>query len=59
MGEFSLLHWILVLAVIVVLFGAGKMPDILGDLGKGIRAFREGMEHRDGKPDGGHGPKQP
>jgi sec-independent protein translocase protein TatA len=52
MGEFSLIHWILVLAVVVVLFGAGKMPNVLGDLGKGIRAFREGMERKDGENGG-------
>ena len=56
MGEFSLMHWILVLAVVIILFGAGKMPHILGDLGKGIRTFREGMEHKDEKP-GDDGPK--
>ena len=50
MGEFSLIHWLLVLAVVVIVFGAGKMPHVLGDLGKGIRAFREGMEHKDEKP---------
>lgn len=58
MGEFSLIHWILVLAVVVVLFGAGKLPHVMADLGKGIRAFREGMEHKDDKPDGEDGSKQ-
>jgi sec-independent protein translocase protein TatA len=49
MGEFSLLHWLLVLAVVLVLFGAGKLPHVMSDLGKGIRAFREGMDHKDEK----------
>jgi sec-independent protein translocase protein TatA len=49
MGEFSLLHWLLVLAVVLVLFGAGKLPHVMSDLGKGIRAFREGMDQKDGK----------
>jgi sec-independent protein translocase protein TatA len=51
MGEFSLIHWLLVLAVVLVLFGAGKLPNIMTDLGKGIRAFREGMEAKTGKPE--------
>jgi sec-independent protein translocase protein TatA len=44
MGEFSLLHWLVVLAIIVLLFGAGKLPRVMGDLAKGIRTFKSEMK---------------
>ncbi len=44
MGSFSLMHWIVVLAIILILFGAGKLPRVMGDLAKGIKAFKAGMK---------------
>jgi len=32
---------LLVLAVVLIVFGAGKLPDVLGQLGKGVRSFRD------------------
>ena len=32
---------LLVLAVVLIVFGAGKLPDVLGQLGKGVRTFRD------------------
>ena len=43
MGSFSLSHWLVVLAVVLILFGAGRVPKAMGDLARGIRAFRTGM----------------
>lgn len=43
MGSFSLAHWLVVLAVVVIVFGAGRVPRAMGDLARGIRAFRSGM----------------
>ncbi|HYZ26171.1 MAG TPA: twin-arginine translocase TatA/TatE family subunit [Geminicoccaceae bacterium] len=43
MGSFSLSHWLVVLVVILILFGAGRIPSAMGDLARGIRAFRTGM----------------
>ena len=43
MGTFSLSHWLIVLVVILVLFGAGRIPAAMGDLARGMRAFRTGM----------------
>lgn len=40
----SLPHLLLVLAIILLLFGAGKIPRIMGDIGKGIRSLREGLK---------------
>ncbi len=39
----SIWHILLVLVVVLVLFGAGKLPQVMGDLGKGIRSFKAGM----------------
>ena len=47
MGGLSLFHWIIVLIVVVVLFGAGKIPRLAEDLAKGIKAFRHGMREDD------------
>ncbi len=44
MGSFSIFHWLLVLAVILIVFGAGKLPSVMGDLAKGIKAFRAGLK---------------
>jgi len=41
------MHWLVVLAIILVLFGAGKLPRVLGDFAKGIKAFKSGMKEQD------------
>ena len=51
MGSFSVFHWLIVLAVILILFGAGKLPSVAGDLAKSIKAFRSGMKDDEGKAD--------
>ena len=43
MGSFSIWHWLIVLLVVLVLFGRGRVSDIMGDFGKGIKSFKEGM----------------
>jgi sec-independent protein translocase protein TatA len=43
MGSFSLSHWIVVLVIILIVFGAGRLPKTMGDLAKGVRALRSGM----------------
>lgn len=35
---------VVILIVVLIIFGAGKLPKVLGDLGKGVKAFKEGME---------------
>ena len=47
MGSFSLMHWIVVLAILIILFGAGKLPRVMGDFAKGIKAFKSGMAEED------------
>jgi TatA/E family protein of Tat protein translocase len=43
MGEFSIFHWLVVLAIILILFGGRKIPEVMKGLGEGIRNFKEGM----------------
>jgi sec-independent protein translocase protein TatA len=43
MGELSPIHWLIVLAVILLLFGGRKIPELAKGLGEGIRNFKEGM----------------
>ncbi|HEV8032176.1 MAG TPA: twin-arginine translocase TatA/TatE family subunit [Stellaceae bacterium] len=47
MGSMSLMHWMVVLAIVLVLFGAGKLPRVMGDFAKGIKAFKAGMKEED------------
>ncbi len=41
---FSIPHLLLILAIVFVVFGAGKLPKVMGDIGKGIRNLREGLK---------------
>lgn len=34
---------ILILAIVLIIFGAGKLPTVMGDLAKGIKTFKAGM----------------
>jgi sec-independent protein translocase protein TatA len=44
MGSLSIWHWLIVLAVVVVLFGGrGKISSLMGDFAQGIKAFKKGM----------------
>ena len=45
MGTFSIWHWLVVLAVVLVLFGGkGKISSLMGDFGKGLKSFKKGMK---------------
>lgn len=39
----SLTHIILLLIVVLIVFGVGRLPQVMGDLGKGIRNFKAGL----------------
>ena len=51
MGLGSGWHWLLVLLVFVLLFGAGKISGLMGDLAKGIKSFKKEMAEGDEKPE--------
>lgn len=46
----SLWHLVVVVIVVLVVFGAGRLPNVMGDLGKGVRNFKAGLEGKDDKP---------
>ena len=51
MGSFSISHWLIVLAIVVLLFGAKKIPELAKGLGQGIRNFKDEMkEGSEGTP---------
>ena len=43
MGSFSIWLWLIVLLVVLVLFGKGRVGDIMGEFGKGIKSFKKGI----------------
>ena len=44
MGSMSLWHWLIVLVVVVVVFGTGKLRNAGSDLGKAVKGFKDGMK---------------
>ena len=47
MGELSIWHWLIVLLVVALIFGTGKLRNIGSDLGGAVKGFREGMRSGD------------
>ncbi len=43
MGGLSIWHWMIVLVVVLLLFGTGKVSTLMGDFAKGIKAFKKNM----------------
>jgi len=43
MGSFSVWHWLVVLLVVLLLFGGGKVSSLMGDFAKGIKSFKKNM----------------
>ncbi|WP_448581816.1 twin-arginine translocase TatA/TatE family subunit [Thermaurantiacus sp.] len=43
MGSFSIWHWIVVGVLVLLLFGRGRISEMMGDVAKGIKAFRKGL----------------
>lgn len=41
MGSFSIWHWLIVFAIILLLFGVNRIPALGADLAKGIRSFKK------------------
>ena len=40
-------EWIIVLVIIMIVFGAGKLPKVMAQMGKGVRAFKDGVNDGD------------
>ena len=50
MGTMSIWHWLVVGAIALLLFGGkGKISDIMGDVAKGIKSFKKGMQEDEEK----------
>jgi len=47
MGTFSIWHWLVLLAVIILVFGTKKLRNLGGDLGAAVRGFKQGMKEGD------------
>jgi sec-independent protein translocase protein TatA len=37
-------EWVIILVIVVIFFGVGKLPNVLGQMGKGVKAFKDGMK---------------
>ena len=46
----SLPHLLIVALVVLVLFGRGRISEMMGDFGKGIKSFKQGMADEENKP---------
>jgi sec-independent protein translocase protein TatA len=47
MGSLSIWHWLVVILVVVLLFGRGKISDLMGDVAKGVKSFKKGLADDD------------
>lgn len=59
MGLGSPIHWLLVLAVIILIFGTGKLKNLGSDLGASIKGFRKAMSDGDKEADKEAAEKKP
>jgi sec-independent protein translocase protein TatA len=50
MGGVSIWHWIVVGIVVMLLFGRGKVSELMGDVAKGIKSFKKGMAEDETPP---------
>ncbi|WP_096704449.1 twin-arginine translocase TatA/TatE family subunit [Magnetospirillum sp. 15-1] len=50
MGSMSIGHWLIVLVIVLLLFGANKIPKLMGDMAKGVKAFKHGLKDEDEAP---------
>ncbi len=56
----SISHLLILLVIVLLLFGAKRLPELGSALGEGLRAFKKGLDGRDeGQPMVGHQPREP
>jgi sec-independent protein translocase protein TatA len=46
MGSFSIWHWVIVLAVVTMIFGTKRLRGIGGDVGGAVKSFKEAMNEK-------------
>ena len=44
MGSIGIWQIVLILAIVLILFGAGKLPRVMGDVAKGVKSFKAGLK---------------
>jgi sec-independent protein translocase protein TatA len=49
MGSMSIWHWVIVLAIVLLLFGAKRLPDLASSLGKSIKGFKSAIKEEEGE----------
>jgi sec-independent protein translocase protein TatA len=47
MGSLSIWHWLVVVVIVLLVFGRGKISELMGDVAQGIKAFKKGMADDD------------
>jgi sec-independent protein translocase protein TatA len=47
MGSLSIWHWLLVIVVVMLVFGRGKISELMGDVAKGVKSFKKGLADDD------------
>lgn len=50
MGSMSIWHWVIVALVVLLLFGKGRISEMMGDMAKGIKSFKKGLAEDDTGP---------
>ncbi len=50
MGSMSIWHWVIVALIVMLLFGKGRISEMMGDLAKGINSFKKGLADEENKP---------
>jgi sec-independent protein translocase protein TatA len=58
MGSFSIWHWLIVLVVVVLVFGTGKLRNAGSDLGKAVKGFKDGVKGSEEERQAGVPPQQ-
>jgi len=49
MGEFSLMHWLVIIVILLLFFGPSKLPQLGQSMGRAIRGFKEGLNEVQGE----------
>jgi sec-independent protein translocase protein TatA len=58
MGSFSIWHWLIVLAVVVLIFGTKKLKNVGSDLGAAVKGFKDGVKDGTTSADAATAPPQ-
>ena len=51
MGIFSGWHLFIILVIVLVVFGAGKLPNVMKDIGRGVKSFKEALNEDEKEPE--------